>query len=92
MEATVIDKPEDASTVRPVENYRYWDAHLNVIWHTSVPKDDEAAVAYFHTIMQFGKGYKPVYVEKNFAPPNQGEEYIMLPYIFDPETRTTTER
>lgn len=94
--ATIVDEVRqftgDDSSVSPVQNYRYRDAQLNIIWTTSVPKDDEAAVAYFHTIMQFGKGFKPVYLEKNFAEANQGEDYIMLPYVFDPETRTTEER
>jgi hypothetical protein len=73
-----------------VPGYQYRDANLDVIWVTSVPKDDEAAVAYFHSIMLFGKGYKPVYVERRVE--GTASKYQMLPFTFDPDTLTTTER
>jgi hypothetical protein len=67
-----------------VGHYRYRDSQLNVIWTTSVPKDDEAAFAYFHSIMCFGQGFMPVYVERNDAAPER-EDYKMLPVRFDPD-------
>ena len=70
-----------------VPGYRYLDGKLEVIWTTSVPKDDEAAVAYFHTVMRFGPEYKPVFVQRR----NEDFKYAMLPFRFDPENYTTTE-
>lgn len=88
----VTQNTGEASSVRSVENYRYLDAKLDIIWHTSIPKDDEAAVAYFHTLMRFGSQYRPVYVQRNVASANEGEKYETLPFTFDPDTYTTTER
>lgn len=71
-------------------SYRYRDAQLAVIWQTSVPKDDEAALAYFHVVQRFGPEFEPVYCERLDRDPESGHETpVMLREIFDPETHTT---
>lgn len=78
------------SSESPQLSYRYRDGNLAVLWQTSVPKDDEAALGYFHTLMGFGKGYKPVYCERITRDPNGDNEQVkMLDEIFDPEARET---
>ncbi len=71
--------------------YRYRGQDLAVVWHTSVPRDDEAALAYFHVISRFGKDFKPVYCERITRDENGDNETVtMLQEIFDPvncETR-----
>lgn len=79
----------DANRPTPqVQSYQYYDDKLDVIWVTSVPKDDEAAIAYFHTVMRFGKEYWPKYVAKR----QSTGEYKALPVTFDCETLTTDDR
>lgn len=69
--------------------YRYRDVSLNIIWQTSVPRDDEAALAYFHTVVRFGPAYAPVYCERIERPEGESERAIMLRTCFDPETMST---
>jgi predicted SpoU family rRNA methylase len=83
---TVTEAPAPAPPT--VENYQYRDAQLNVIWVTSVPKDDEAAIAYFHSILLFGKEFLPVYVEKKVVVDGK-ERYKALPWRFNLDTYTT---
>jgi hypothetical protein len=70
-------------------SYRYRDAELRVIWQTSVPKDDEAALAYFHTVSRFSKDHKPVYCERLDRDEQGHETPTMLREIFDPDNYTT---
>lgn len=80
----------EASTESPQLSYRYRGADFAIIWQTSVPKDDEAALGYFHTLMGFGKGYKPVYCERITRDANgDNEDVFTLDEIFDPEARQT---
>lgn len=92
MEGTSRDifvKVEDATESFP-SPYRYRDASLKLIWQTSVPKDDEAALAYFHVVSRFGKDYRPVYCERLDRDPVSGHETpVMLREVFDPDTYTT---
>lgn len=88
MEVTVTE-PTDASSEVALPSYRYRDASLRVIWQTSVPKDDEAALAYFHTVVRFGSEYKPVYCERIERPEGGGEKYVMLKEMFDPALMVT---
>lgn len=80
----------DASTESAQLSYRYRDASLKLIWHTSVPKDNEAALAYFHVVTRFGKEYNPVYVERITRDANgDNEKVTTLRWMFDPETAQT---
>lgn len=81
-----------AQPVEEANNYRYRDAQLDVIWHTSVPKDDEAAIAYFHTLMRLADGFRPVYLEKRVKGEDGIEKYEMIRVQFDPDNFTTTDR
>jgi hypothetical protein len=90
--ATVTEVTDDISTESSAPAYRYRDAKFAVIWQTSVPRDDEAALAYFHAVCRFVKGGSmPVYCEAI----ERGEDglgpetYRMLGEIFDPEMRST---
>jgi hypothetical protein len=82
---------EHTSSEGSAPAYRYRDASLQVIWQTSVPKDDEAALAYFHAVCRFSKDAKPVYCEAiERGEDGMGPEtYRMLNEIFDPETFST---
>lgn len=82
METAVIEVTDSSSESSAV-SYRYRDAQLSVIWQTSVPKDDEAALAYFHVVTRFGPDFKPVYCEA-ITRDEAGEHYRMLREIFDP--------
>ena len=84
MEVTVTE-PTDTSSEVALPSYRYRDASLRVIWQTSVPKDDEAALAYFHAVVRFGPDFKPVYCERIERPAGGGEKYVMLKEMFDLE-------
>lgn len=89
-EAEVTEVTSDASTENAQLSYRYRDADLKVIWHTSVPKDNEAALAYFHVVTRFGKEYKPVYVERITRDKSgENEKVTMLKWMFDPELNET---
>lgn len=79
----VFAQPMDTSQDFLAEVYRYRDGDLRVIHQTSVPKDDEAALAYFHTICLFGPAYRPVYVEHRTSAWNEAEVFETLPYMFD---------
>lgn len=81
---TASDAAPQVSSEPAVSSYRYRDASLKVIWTTSVPKDDEAALAYFHTVDRFGPDFKPVYCERVVRTEGQSDRYQMLPDIFDP--------
>lgn len=70
-------------------SYRYRDANLRVIWQTSVPKDDEAALAYFHAVSRFSKDFKPVYCERLTRDESGYETATMLREIFDPDNYST---
>lgn len=83
-QADIIDRPEAES----VPGYQYYDDQLNVIWVTSVPKDDEAAIAYFHSLMRMSEGFRPKYVARR-QPDNT---YKALKVTFDCETYTTEDR
>lgn len=90
IQTDVIQNTDDASTEIAQLAYRYRDANLAVIWHTSVPKDDEAALAYFHVVQRFGKEYAPVYCERIDRDADGGSEKVtMLKEIFDPATHET---
>jgi hypothetical protein len=79
-----------ASSESAPPSYRYRDAALKVIWQTSVPKDDESALAYFHSVVRFGPGFKPVYCERiERGEGITGEKYVMLTEVFDPEAMET---
>jgi hypothetical protein len=82
VEATTVTPITDTSSESSAPVYRYRDAKLSVIWQTSVPKDDEAALAYFHVVSRFGPDYKPVYCEA-ISRDEAGEHYRMLDEIFD---------
>lgn len=83
METTVAEVTSTSSET-PAPVYRYRDRQLRVIWQTSVPKDDEAALAYFHVVTRFGPDFKPVYCEA-ITRDDDGEHYRTLREVFDPE-------
>jgi hypothetical protein len=68
--------------------WQYYDANLNVIWVTSVPKDDEAAIAYFHSLMRMSEGFRPKYVARR----QLDGSYKALKVTFDCDTFTTEDR
>lgn len=82
---TIVAEVTSTSSETLAVSYRYRDQQLRVIWQTSVPKDDEAALAYFHVVSRFGPDYKPVYCEA-ITRDEAGEHYRMLDEIFDPTT------
>ena len=84
-----MEPVESTSSVSTPRVYRYRDAQLNEVFHTSVPKDDEAAIAYFHTVVRFGPSHKPVFVERVEQVPGEGEVSTALDTVFDPETMET---
>lgn len=84
VEATEMERAESVSE-SAAASYRYRDAKLSVIWQTSVPKDDEAALAYFHAVVRFSPDMKPVYCEA-ITRDDAGEHYRMLPEMFDPDS------
>lgn len=73
----------EASTESFPPSYRYRNAKFQIIWQTSVPKDDEAALAYFHVVTRFGPEYAPVYVER-IDRTEDGEKATALQEAFDP--------
>ena len=79
---------EQAVAMEPAAGWQYYDANLNVIWVTSVPKDEEAAIAYFHTVMRFGEGFRPKYVAQR----QPDGTYKALKVTFDPDNYTTEDR
>jgi hypothetical protein len=83
MEQTdIIERPTmDAA------GWQYYDANLNVIWVTSVPKDEEAAIAYFHALMRMGD-FRPKYVAER----QPDGTYKALKVTFDCDTYTTEDR
>jgi len=87
VEVTVMEHTEASSELVPA-TYRYRGPDLSVIWQTSVPRDDEAAIAYFHSVVRFGPNFKPVYVER-ITRDESGEHYTMLKEMFDPELMQT---
>lgn len=91
MEGTTVTEVTEASAESSAPAYRYRDAKLSVIWQTSVPKDDEAALAYFHFVMRNAGGPIPVYCEAiERGPDGLGPEtYRMLNEVFDAETYST---
>lgn len=59
--------------------YRYSDSSLHPVWHTSVPKDDEAAVEYMRTLSTMLRT-GVAYVERR----EPGEfDYKLLPTFYD---------
>lgn len=84
---SIMDEVERSSE-QPAPTYRYRDAQLNIVWQTSVPKDDEAALGYFHAVVRFGPRFKPVYCER-IDRSEAGEKYTMLLEVFDPVSMET---
>ena len=78
----------NAARTELAASYQYYDENLNVIWVTSVPKDDEAAIAYFHAVMRFGSSFRPKYVAKR----QPDGEYKGLKVTFDCDNYTTEDR
>jgi len=85
----VVMIEERTSSEDVLPTYRYRAADFTVVWQTSVPKDDEAAIAYFHAVVRFGPDYKPVYCERIDRPEGEGEKYTMLKEVFDPLSMET---
>lgn len=69
--------PEDPNKTY-VAGYRYSDAMLHVVFHTSVPTSEEEAVEYIKTLNDMG--FPAMYVEKR--EPNS-YEYKLLPTAYD---------
>ncbi len=78
----------NAARTELAASYQYYDENLNVIWVTSVPKDDEAAIAYFHSLMRMSQNFRPKYVAKR----QPTGEYKAFPVTFDCDTYTTEDR
>lgn len=87
-ERDAVTEVTEASAESFAPAYRYRDAKLSVIWQTSVPKDDEAALAYFHFVVRNCGGVVPKYCEA-ITRDDEGEHYRMLPEMYDPETYST---
>lgn len=84
-----MDTIDRSSSVPPGTAYRYRSRTLEVVWHTSVPQDDEAAIAYFHAVTRHGREINPVFVERIVQNPEGGETVTTLDTIFDPTTNQT---
>jgi len=75
---------EDFVKTLPGPGYRFSDARLAVVWHSSVPKNDEDAIAYMKII---GEQLQTnvMYVERR----DPGSyEYQLLPVAYDALTDT----
>ena len=70
---------EDFVKTMPGPGYRFSDARLAVVWHSSVPKNDDEAIAYIKTI---GEQLQTnvMYVERREP---GSYEYALLPVAYD---------
>jgi hypothetical protein len=70
---------------KEVTNYEYLTFDVQFCWVTCVPKSDEAALEYFHQLVEWG--LSPVYIQVK----RPGEtKYSLMKYKFDPDTEELT--
>jgi len=84
-----MDTTERNSSASDGIAYRYRNSKMTIVWHTSVPQDDEAAIAYFHAVTRHGKEINPVFVERVKYVFGKGEVVTVLDTVFDPKTAQT---